>query len=322
MTEELHYRRAVDQHCPPWNEQVIDQQLDALFQDLELRLNQAIDGSAQPGSSALQPQAPATLTAPGEYPCPLPASPSEIEEALQRLYGPMEAQLEPAPADCRPIEWFSPLLPADRPPLVNDRLLFGMACASWMITLLLWLGSQFQGAPTPRLAAGPEQPPVPVQFPSPSAPGPPAPPHRLSPPVSPPVVRVPPPPPIQPPPIPRSQPVPQQTPAPVQSSQPAPAETVAPPAAVVKDRPAAIAAPTAPPVPAPAATPSVDRRLQGLMALGDRSVALLEIDGVPRQIKVGETIDASGWQLLAVAKDHAVLQRQGEQRSVYVGQSF
>lgn len=58
------------------------------------------------------------------------------------------------------------------------------------------------------------------------------------------------------------------------------------------------------------------------MALGDRSVALLEIDGVSRQVKVGETIDDSGWQLLDVAKDHAVLQRQGEQRSVYVGQSF
>lgn len=58
------------------------------------------------------------------------------------------------------------------------------------------------------------------------------------------------------------------------------------------------------------------------MALGDRSVALLEIDGVSRQVKVGETIDGSGWQLLEIAEDHAVLERQGEQRSVYVGQSF
>jgi len=318
MTEELHYRRAADQHGPSWNEQVIDQQLDALFQDLELKLNQAVDGSAQPGGSALQPQAAAPLAHSVEYLNPIPAAVGEIEEALQELYGPMEVQLDLVSVEARPIERFSPLLPANNPPLVNDRLLFGMASASWVITLLLWLGSQFQGAPTSRVAVVPEQPPVPAQSPSPSPsiPLPPAPPQRPSPPVSPPVVRVPPPPAVQSPPIPRPQPAPQQAPAPIQAAQPAPAAT-APPAAMVKDRPAASATPSAPPAP-----PVVDRTLQGLLALGDRSVALLEIDGVPRQVRIGETIDASGWQLLEVAEDHAVLQRQGEQRSIYVGQSF
>ncbi|MGD1807673.1 hypothetical protein ACP6PL_19860 [Dapis sp. BLCC M126] len=62
--------------------------------------------------------------------------------------------------------------------------------------------------------------------------------------------------------------------------------------------------------------------LVGILELGERSAALFEIDGVARRIYVGESIGGSGWTLVKVANQEAVVRRNGEVRSVFVGQQF
>ncbi|MGB3509624.1 MAG: hypothetical protein WBA93_10325 [Microcoleaceae cyanobacterium] len=62
--------------------------------------------------------------------------------------------------------------------------------------------------------------------------------------------------------------------------------------------------------------------LVGILELGERSAALFEIDGVARRIYVGEGIGNSGWTLVNVANQEAVIRRNGEVRSVFVGQQF
>jgi hypothetical protein len=77
---------------------------------------------------------------------------------------------------------------------------------------------------------------------------------------------------------------------------------------------------------AAAITPNLDptetHALIGLLELGDRSAALLEINGVPQRIQVGEKIGASGWQVVSITNQAALIQRNGEVRSIYVGQQF
>ncbi|MCL2923810.1 MAG: hypothetical protein MGF17_04045 [Trichodesmium sp. MAG_R04] len=62
--------------------------------------------------------------------------------------------------------------------------------------------------------------------------------------------------------------------------------------------------------------------LVGVLELGERSAALFEIDGVARRIYVGEKIGTSGWTLVKVVNQEAVIRRNGEVRSVFVGQQF
>ncbi|NEP86213.1 MAG: hypothetical protein F6K18_04910 [Okeania sp. SIO2C2] len=62
--------------------------------------------------------------------------------------------------------------------------------------------------------------------------------------------------------------------------------------------------------------------LVGILELGERSAALFEIEGVARRIYVGENIGGSGWTLVNVANQEAVIRRNGEVRSVFVGQQF
>jgi hypothetical protein len=75
-----------------------------------------------------------------------------------------------------------------------------------------------------------------------------------------------------------------------------------------------------------ALTPNVDlsetHALIGLLELGDRSAALLEVNGVPQRIQVGEKIGGSGWQVMSISNQAAIIQRNGEVRSIYVGQQF
>jgi type II secretory pathway component PulC len=58
------------------------------------------------------------------------------------------------------------------------------------------------------------------------------------------------------------------------------------------------------------------------MELGDRSAALIEINGVAQRYRIGESIGTSGWTLVEVSKNQAVIRRNGEVRSVFIGQSF
>jgi hypothetical protein len=89
------------------------------------------------------------------------------------------------------------------------------------------------------------------------------------------------------------------------------------------------AAPSAPAASAPAAvatapniSPTLNYTLVGLLELGDRSAALFEVNGTPQRIYVGESIGSSGWTLVSVQNEEALIRRNGEVRSVYVGQRF
>ncbi|MGG6237114.1 hypothetical protein ACQ4N7_00615 [Nodosilinea sp. AN01ver1] len=84
--------------------------------------------------------------------------------------------------------------------------------------------------------------------------------------------------------------------------------------------PAAPAAPTAPPQ-STAAAPLV-HALVGILELGDRSAALFEINGVSQRVYIGERVGSSGWSLVSVSNEEAVIRRNGEVRSVFIGQRF
>jgi hypothetical protein len=71
-----------------------------------------------------------------------------------------------------------------------------------------------------------------------------------------------------------------------------------------------------------AALPAANTVLMGIMQLGDRSAALFELNGVAQRVYIGENIGASGWSLVSVSSQEAVVRRNGEVRSVYIGQQF
>ncbi len=62
--------------------------------------------------------------------------------------------------------------------------------------------------------------------------------------------------------------------------------------------------------------------LQGVLDLPGKSAALFKIDGATRRIDVGEGIGSSGWTLVEVTRDEAVVRRNGEVRSIFAGQKF
>ncbi len=79
------------------------------------------------------------------------------------------------------------------------------------------------------------------------------------------------------------------------------------------------------PATATAATKAMSTATQtlvGILELGDRSAALVGAEGITRQVHVGETLGSGGWSLVKVANQKAIIQRQGELRSIYVGQKF
>jgi len=74
--------------------------------------------------------------------------------------------------------------------------------------------------------------------------------------------------------------------------------------------------------PIPLSVPGVARTLVGVVELGDRSAVLIDINGVTQRFRLGESIGSSGWMLVEVSKNQAIVRRNGEVRSVFVGQSF
>ncbi|MGI0496350.1 hypothetical protein ACOKW7_12620 [Limnospira platensis CENA597] len=116
------------------------------------------------------------------------------------------------------------------------------------------------------------------------------------------------------------------------SSSPAPTtteETTASTPVSIPDPPAIPTPPTAPPEETAAVSPDTTtspaaaiHTLVGILELGDRSAALFEVNGVARRIYVGESIAASGWSLSSVANQEAVIRRNGEVRSIVVGERF
>ncbi|HIK05648.1 MAG TPA: hypothetical protein IGS40_13205 [Trichormus sp. M33_DOE_039] len=71
-----------------------------------------------------------------------------------------------------------------------------------------------------------------------------------------------------------------------------------------------------PPTPAPIHT------LEGLLELGNKSVALFQVNGVSRRVNIGESIGSSGWTLVEVNNGEAVVRRNGEVRSIFAGQKL
>ena len=76
------------------------------------------------------------------------------------------------------------------------------------------------------------------------------------------------------------------------------------------------------PDPTTAAAPMPPHLLVGVLELGDRSAALFEINGQTQRVYVGETIGTSGWTLVSVDNQEAIVRRNGDVRSIYVGQQF
>ncbi|MBD2342849.1 hypothetical protein [Anabaena subtropica] len=70
------------------------------------------------------------------------------------------------------------------------------------------------------------------------------------------------------------------------------------------------------------AAPAPTHTLEGLLELGNKSVALFQVNGASRRVSVGETIGASGWTLVDVNNGEAIVRRNGEVRSIYAGQKL
>lgn len=72
----------------------------------------------------------------------------------------------------------------------------------------------------------------------------------------------------------------------------------------------------------PNIAPDTRHALVGLLELGDRSAAIFEYGGTARRVEVGEQIGSSGWSLVSVSAQEAIIRRNGDVRSIYIGQSF
>ena len=62
--------------------------------------------------------------------------------------------------------------------------------------------------------------------------------------------------------------------------------------------------------------------LLGILELGKRSAALFKVNGVTKRIWVGEKLNNEGWILDSVTNQKAKITRQGEIRSLSVGEKF
>ena len=69
-------------------------------------------------------------------------------------------------------------------------------------------------------------------------------------------------------------------------------------------------------------TPNSDHVLVGVLNLGSRSAALFNIDGTSQRAYVGDRIGVSSWTLVSVNGQDVQVRRDGEVRSIYIGQRF
>ncbi|MEL7143409.1 MAG: hypothetical protein AAGL08_14445 [Cyanobacteria bacterium J06573_11] len=69
-------------------------------------------------------------------------------------------------------------------------------------------------------------------------------------------------------------------------------------------------------------TPSASITMVGVLNLGSRSAALFDIEGTSQRAYVGDRIGLSDWTLVSVNGQDVVIRRNGEVRSVYIGQQF
>ncbi|HAC62967.1 MAG TPA: hypothetical protein DCF68_05380 [Cyanothece sp. UBA12306] len=62
--------------------------------------------------------------------------------------------------------------------------------------------------------------------------------------------------------------------------------------------------------------------LVGVLESGDRSSAIFTYNGTSRRFSVGEFIGSSGWMLMGVEQQKAIISRNGQTRYLEVGQTF
>lgn len=70
------------------------------------------------------------------------------------------------------------------------------------------------------------------------------------------------------------------------------------------------------------ATTANTYELVGVLELGDRSAALFDINGTSQRVYIGESIGGSGWSIASINNEEVVVRRNGEVRSIYIGQKF
>lgn len=122
---------------------------------------------------------------------------------------------------------------------------------------------------------------------------------------------------------------PQNLPVPIATAPATSLPSVSP--AQPKSQKVAIAPMPRPLPPPPAPTPSrpspppaitASHSLVGLLASGEQSTVLVTANGTTRRFAIGEAIGNSGWILVDVNRDRALISRQGTSKAVEVGQSF
>lgn len=267
------------------------------------------------------------------------AADEDLEQSVASLVSPPEALLVPYTPLVKPhpTQQQQPTTPTTTaaitpaPVALSDRWLITLACSSLLIAIGLWLVSQWQPTKAPVATVIPASPAPAISSEDqvfaeyllrslqmiqtqPQTPQ-----------TAPPAVAVVPTPaqnqPAQAPPTPAITEriyIPVYQPA----APPGPAVTSPLPA----PSPVAIASPTQtkpkPETAPPLMVAKPQQTLVGVLELGDRSVALLSMDGATRRVQIGEPVDPTGWKLVQIANQKAVVQRGGEVRSIYVGQQF
>ncbi len=73
-------------------------------------------------------------------------------------------------------------------------------------------------------------------------------------------------------------------------------------------------------LPAAPVMPAPERILKGILGNGDRSAVMFELNGVTKNYEKGEKIGNSGWVLIRVENGNAIVRRNGEVRTLSVGQ--
>jgi hypothetical protein len=70
------------------------------------------------------------------------------------------------------------------------------------------------------------------------------------------------------------------------------------------------------------AAPAPSYTLIGVLDLGDRSTAMLDINGSVQSIGLGKAINNTGWILSRVSQQEIILKRGKETKTIFVGQKF
>jgi len=86
-------------------------------------------------------------------------------------------------------------------------------------------------------------------------------------------------------------------------------------ATIAKPNTAAVSPPVA-------AAPAPSYTLIGVLDLGDRSTAMLDINGSVQSIGLGKAINNTGWILSRVSQQEIILKRGKETKTIFVGQKF